>query len=189
MRQVTEYDQVSYDDYLRIEEEAIDVRYEYVDGFLYAMVGATRWHNSIVGNIASVLRASARGSGCWVYAENVKLRAAERVVYYPDLVVTCDPSDDDPIIVQRPCLIIEVTSPSTRTIDQREKRGAYRRIPTLLSYMIVYQEERRVERHWRDSVSGVWQTEIHIGGEIRVPCPDVMLSLDDIYAGMPASSG
>src|SRR5688500_16788751 len=115
MRQITEYDQVSYDEYLLIEEESIDVRHEYVDGFLYAMVGASKNHSVITGNIEAALRPAARRTQCRIYRTEVKLRVAPRRVYYPDLMVVCDPEDrNDSLIVTKPCLVVEVLSPGTR---------------------------------------------------------------------------
>jgi Uma2 family endonuclease len=77
-----------------------------------------------------------------------------------------------------------VLSPSTASIDRREKVMAYRGIATLQAYLIVSRDERRVERHWRDE-EGTWQYADHtaLAGAVRVPlaCPDVVLTLADIY--------
>lgn len=42
-------------------------------------------------------------------------------------------------------LIIEVLSPSTERYDRDEKFAHYRRIPSLASYVLISQEERRLE--------------------------------------------
>ncbi len=90
MRQITELDQVSYEEYLRIEEASVDVRHEYVDGFLYAMVESSKNHSLITVNIQTALRTVVRGTPCRVYGADVRLRVAERRVYYPDAMVVCD---------------------------------------------------------------------------------------------------
>ena len=165
-------------------EETATLRHEYVGGMIYAMVGATKRHNRMVGNIYAHLLAASRGGPCRVYVETVKLRAAEDTIYYPDVMVTCEP-EDDPVVENFPCLIVEVASPSTESIDRREKMLAYRRIPTLRAYLIVAQDERRVERHWRDE-SGEWRQGEAVGSEgfVPIPCPETKLPLTEIYEGL-----
>jgi len=45
---------LAVDEYLALEESAT-VRYEYVGGEIFAMVGATKRHNRIIGNISGHL--------------------------------------------------------------------------------------------------------------------------------------
>ncbi|HEY7567370.1 MAG TPA: Uma2 family endonuclease, partial [Gemmatimonadaceae bacterium] len=83
-----------------------------------------------------------------------------------------------------PCLLVEVTSPSTARVDRTNKLLAYRSIPSLKTYLIVEQAWRRVVRHWRDP-SGTWHEEDLRGdGSIVLSCPEVMLTLDQIYEGL-----
>ena len=164
-------------------EETATVRHEYVGGMIHAMVGATKRHNRIVGNVYAHLLAASRGGPCRVYVETVKLRAAEDTIYYPDVMVACEP-EDDPLVEHSPCLIVEVASPPTESIDRREKMLAYRKIPTLRAYLIVAQDERRVERHWRDE-SGEWRQGEAVGeGFVPIPCPETKLPLAEIYEGL-----
>jgi Uma2 family endonuclease len=88
------------------------------------------------------------------------------------------------IVAREPCIVVEVTSPSTARIDRGEKLEAYRRIPALRAYLIVDHRRRRVERHWRESPGGVWMREEIVGDAptpIPVPCIDASLTLDAIY--------
>src|SRR3712207_4092571 len=87
---VKPYDTLTVDEYLALEESAT-VRHEYVGGEIFAMVGATKRHNRIIGNIYGRLWGSARGGPCRVYSESVKLRVADDAIYYPDLMVACGP--------------------------------------------------------------------------------------------------
>jgi Uma2 family endonuclease len=181
---MTVYELVSYEEYLRIEEASRDVRYELVGGVLHAMVGASKRHSLIVGNMHARLWQASRGTGCSVFVNEVKLRVNDSTVYYPDLMVVCDPEDDDPLVASRPCLVIEVLSPSTAATDRREKMVAYRQIPTLLTYLVVHQDEQRVERHWRDTPDSAWHGAFLTEGSFPLPCPDMDLSLADIYASI-----
>ena len=82
---VRSYDSLTIDEYLALEESAT-VRHEYVGGEIFAMVGATKRHNRIIGNIYGRLWGAARCGPCRLYSESVKLRVADDVIYYPDLM-------------------------------------------------------------------------------------------------------
>ena len=71
------------------------------------------------------------------------LKIADRV-YYPDVMVACGKAAQIDLIVEAPVVVVEVTSPSTRATDRREKLEAYRRIPSLTLYLIVEQRRRYV---------------------------------------------
>ena len=183
VERVKPYDSLTADEYLALEESAT-VRHEYVGGEIFAMVGATKRHNRIIGNIYGRLWGAARGGPCRVYSESVKLRVADDVIYYPDVMVACGPEGDDPLIEDDPCLVVEVVSPSTETTDRREKLAAYKRMPGLKAYLIVSQDRRRVESHFR-SDDGVWRRgDLVDDGRFSVPCPETDLSLAEIYEGL-----
>jgi Uma2 family endonuclease len=172
-------------------EEASPVRHEYVDGEVYAMSGVTRRHSRISGNIFARVWAAVRGGPCRVHAAEVKVRAGT-VIYYPDVMVACGPEPGDERIEDAPCLVVEVLSESTATTDRREKLMVYRRIASLRTYLIVDQERRLVEHHWRD-VDGGWRhARLTERGEVPLPCPELVLTLDEIYEGVelpPAPDG
>jgi len=179
---VTQQHLLTVEEYLKLEESA-SVRHEYLAGEIHAMTGAIRRHNRISGNIYRRL-ADAASSSSRVYFETVKLRAAEDVIYYPDVMVSCEPEPEDPYMESDPCLIVEVISPRTETTDRREKLAAYKRMPNLEAYLIVAQDRKWVERHFRDE-NGVWQRgDLVDEGELPIPCPEMKLSLDDIYEGL-----
>ncbi len=96
-----------------------------------------------------------------------------------------EPGDDEALFEEAPCLVVEVTSPSTENIDRREKLLAYRRITSLKAYLIVDQQELRVERHWRDESRRWWRAEaVGTEGVVPVPCPETELTLSQIYEGL-----
>jgi len=175
---------LTVEEYLEMEATA-SVRHEYVGGMVYAMVGTTKRHNRIAGNVYARLLAAVRGGPCRVYMEAVKLRV-EDVIYYPYVMVACGAEDNDPLIENAPCLVVEVASPSTESIDRREKMLAYRSIPTLRAYLIVAQDDRRVERYWRGE-DGEWRQgeAVGEGSEVPIPCPNpIEITLSEIYEGL-----
>ena len=177
----------TFDEYVALEQTE-GIRYEYWDGEVIAMAGATKRHNIIVQNIAFSLRPHAQTKGCQVFAENVrqKLKTGQRYVY-PDIIYTCDPADlenDMGVWVDSPSLLIEVVSNSTHGKDFHDKRPHYTKIPSLLYYLLVSQTEQRVEVFERNV--DFWKYQIIEGGEsiINLPLLDMSLPLADIYEGI-----
>ena len=130
-------------------EEASPVKHEFVAGEVYAMSGVTLRHNLITLNIVRGLHGPARARRCSVLATDVKLRVMDRI-YYPDVIVACGKAAEVELIIDEPSLMVEVTSPSTRVVDRREKLDAYLRIPSLRQYLIVDQRRWR-PHHLRDT--------------------------------------
>ena len=174
---------LSVAEYLRLEEAASE-RHEYVGGLLRAMVGVSKRHARILSNIIAVLLPEARALQCDVFASDVKLQVSADAIYYPDIAVVCDPTDTDPYIMTKPCLIVEILSPSTHDIDRHEKLLSYLRLPALQSYVIVHQDEPRIEQHWRDAHGDWWQTDLRGEGTIDLPCPACSLTLEQVYRGV-----
>lgn len=183
MAQRTEDGLVSVEEYLEMEE-CSEVRHEYVGGMLYAMVGTTDRHNRIAINIVAELLPSTRHGTCRVYVSDMRLQIGN-VYYYPDVMVACEPPEtENPVWRTNPCLVVEVLSPSSESIDRREKLLAYQGIETVQAYLIVHQDSQRVERHFRNE-EGRWARADHVrDGYIPVPCPETRLTLADIYRGL-----
>jgi len=176
---------LTVEEYLALEESA-SRKHEYVAGEIYAHAGATNRHNIIAGNIYALLWNAARGTDCRVYNSDTKLRAAEDIFYYPDIMVVCggDDTGNDAVYQDAPCMVVEVASPSTASVDRREKLAAYKKLASLRTYLIVSQDERRVERHWRDEGGSWWHADLSGEGRIPVPCSESRLTLDQIYEGL-----
>jgi Uma2 family endonuclease len=68
--------------------------------------------------------------------------------YYPDVVIRCA-KETNRYAFRSPCFILEVLSPSTADKDRREELDAYSKAPTLKTYVLVAQDEKRVEIYER----------------------------------------
>ena len=174
---------VTFDEYLAFEE-AHPLRHEFIDGYVYAMSGASSPHGQIVANVSGHLWTGARGGPCRVYAQGLKLRVGDRV-FYPDVMVVCDAGGTDDKMAYAPCLLVEVLSHGTALKDRTVKHAAYTSLPSLRAYWIVSQEWRSVERHWRDA-GGAWRSDVvQGGGALDVSCPPrAPLTLDEVYEGL-----
>lgn len=119
-----------------------------------------------------------------MFFSDVKVCTPDDQCYYPNVMVSCEPGSGDDYVEQAHCLIAELTSSATAATDRREQRMAYLQIQSLRAYLIVDQENRRVEHHIRLE-SGAWIEQIHVGeGQLYVPCPSTHMTLREVYAGV-----
>jgi Uma2 family endonuclease len=175
---------MSLHDYL-VWEEQNTIKHEYVAGEVYAMSGVTVRHNLITLNIVRALHAVARARGCHVLATDVKLRAGSDRIYYPDVMMVCGAAASVELIVDAPSLVVEVTSPSTRATDRREKVETYMKLASMRTYLVVEQRRRQVLVYTCGKGSDWTREEITGSGEARIAFLDASLSLDDIYEDVP----
>ena len=169
--------------YIRSEEQG-DFRHEYVNGYTYAMVGASRRHNLIAMTLARLLGNHLQGGPCRTYMADMKLNiqtAEMERFYYPDLMVSCDPSPPHDYYEDKPVLLVEVLSASTEPKDRLEKLAAYTAIPSLIEYMLISQDSiaidiyRRVEKNW---VLNSYKS----GEKAILESVKLELSVDQVYA-------
>jgi Uma2 family endonuclease len=139
LAEVTQF--ITVEEYLETEELAPRKR-EYLGGFVYEMAGASESHNRISSNLHRLVGNHLEAGPCEFFGADMKLKtqiAAVTYFYYPDGMVSCDPTDQDKDYRERPTVIFEITSESTRSIDEREKFGAYRQLASLEAYVRIEQ--------------------------------------------------
>jgi Uma2 family endonuclease len=165
-------------------EETTPLKHEFLNGYVYAMVGATDRHNLIAQNLLVALR-SARPTGCQVFISDMKLKVrtvAGEFFYYPDVLMSCAAADRNPLLREQPVLLIEVASPSTERIDRGEKLNNYRQIPSLVEYVIVEQNLRKVEVYRRRNS---WECEVIDADQpLVLECLGLTLTVSEIYSGI-----
>lgn len=84
---------MTIEEYLEWEPQQ-DIRYEYVNGEIFAMTGGTIPQNDIVLNLYRALYPHLRSRGCRVNVSDVKVQVSPKsIYYYPDVIVSCDPQD------------------------------------------------------------------------------------------------
>lgn len=172
---------LSVDEYLEGEKTS-QVRHEYIAGQVYALAGASRAHNRIALNLATRLSAHLGDGPCQVFISDLKVRIEARdAFYYPDVVVSCDPADREDYYLTRPCLIVEVTSPSTEAIDRREKLLAYQKLDSLREYVLIAQDETKAQVYRRDDQGKWWVETLNETGELRLESVGLTIRLPDLY--------
>lgn len=170
---------ISVAEYLEGERHAT-IKHEYIGGDVYAIAGASRNHNTLTFNLASLI-GPRLSPPCQGFGSDMKVRirqGEQDLFYYPDLSVSCRPETGDAQYNEHPVLIVEVLSPSTERIDKFEKFLAYRRLDSLQEYLLVHQDFREV---WLFRRRSGWDREIHREGEFRLESIGVTLKLDELY--------
>jgi Uma2 family endonuclease len=167
-------------EYLSLEAMS-NTRHEYLDGQIYAMSGGTPEHSALIAAAIHVLFRQLLGGRCRPLDSNARIRVpATGLDTYPDISVVCGPrlvDIEDPLAIVNPTVLVEVLSPSTQKYDRGEKFEHYKRLPTLMHYVLVSQEERRVEVWSRGEVDDVWHQAVAHDGE-TAPLPAVQVTLD-----------
>jgi len=173
------------EEYLAIERKAED-RSEYFNGEMFAMSGASRRHNLIVTNIVREISQQIKGKPCEVYSNDMRVKIPATGLYtYPDVVVVCDePKFEDEYIdtLLNPVVIIEVLSDSTEKYDRGQKFAHYRGIESLAEYMLVAQDNFKVEQFTKRSDKQWLMTEKgSLEDEIKLISIECVLQLREVY--------
>ncbi|GFE67813.1 Uma2 family endonuclease [Chroococcus sp. FPU101] len=166
-----------------IWEEQQPIKYEYIDGLVFAMTGGTIPHNEITINLATLIKNHLRGKKCKVLGTDAKVGISEAgPFHYPDVMVSCDERDRQAIkVIEHPCLIIEVLSPSTEAFDRGKKFQNYRQIPSLKEYVLVSAEQMMIEC-FRLNAHGIWELYTYTQGEeLELNSINLRCVVDSIY--------
>ena len=179
------YLRATVEEYLRGERASAE-RHEYLDGQIYQMAGESLEHSTINANVTSSLVVELRGKSCRVLSPNMKVRASLKGLYaYPVAAVFCgEPQFHDARkdILTNPTVIIEVLSPSTENYDRAGKFFRYQQLESLVDYLLVAQNEPRLERFTRHT-DGQWlYSAVHgLEASVYLASIDCHLRLAEIY--------
>ena len=176
-------DSVSVEDFLAGELKS-RVKHEYVGGRIYAMAGGRNVHHALSTAFVGLLYNRLRGRPCQPFGSDAMVRLkvnGQTRFYYPDGMVVCEPNSPNDQFHDKPVVIAEVLSKSTRRIDEGEKLAAYLTIPTLATYLLIESDRRRVvayERAGDDFVRTVYE-----GRDAIIPLPliETTLPLSELY--------
>lgn len=174
----------AYAEYLAFERAA-ETKHELVDGQIVATAGGTPEHARLAANVSAALVAAPRGRPCSAFSADLRVHVpATGRSTYPDVTVVCDErrtAEIDADAIVNPTVIVEVLSPTTEASDRGEKFAHYRRLESLHEYVLVSQDEPRIEVYRRED--DVWALRDYgPGQEAALASLDVTLSVDEIYA-------
>ena len=176
----------SLEEYFEIEKKS-EEKFEYWDGSVWSMAGASPEHERIVVNVGGHLREIFRGRGCSVFGSNLKVQVPIYKPYrYPDLSIYCGKGIYEKMdgldVLTNPQMLIEVLSPSTEAFDRGEKFTYYKSIESFTEYLLIATNRPLVTQFIKQSESEWIQREAAgLDGKLFSPTFDVEILLSEIY--------
>jgi Uma2 family endonuclease len=175
-------------EYLARERHAT-YKSEYYRGEIFAMAGATREHNLVAVNVASILREQLRATNCETYPSDMRVRLPSGLYTYPDVSVACgEPTFLDDVVdtLLNPIVIVEVLSESTEAYDRGEKSKQYRRLESLAHYVLIDSEKAHIEVYTRQPNLRWMLSEAEgLEAAIDLPAINCRLTLSEVYSKVP----
>jgi len=173
------------EEYLALERST-EQRHEFLAGEVFAMGGASERHTLIVANVVGELRQMLKGRPCKTYPTDMRVRVAPSGLYtYPDIVVVCGVArfdDEQRDTLLNPTLLIEVLSPSTESYDRGDKFEHYRKLDSLLEYVLIAQDRVHVEQFVRQADDQWLLSESDDRAALlRLPSIEVALPVAELY--------
>jgi Uma2 family endonuclease len=167
------------------------VRYEYINGKIYAMSGASHNHTKISTDFLIAFGTRIDRDSCEVFNSDLRVSYNPRHnYYYPDVTIVCGEPDYVPeqslITITNPSIIVEVLSPSTEKMDRTVKWLDYRQLPSLQEYILVAQDKPVVEQFIRQTGTPKirWLLEVTTGLDktITLPSLGITIPMAEIYS-------
>lgn len=171
---------LTMEEYLLAEQDC-EIKHEYVDGELFAMAGASDFHNLISVNLTALLFNYFRENQlpCRTYAGDMKVKITDKRAFYPDVMVVCKDDNENAYYKTSPKLIIEVLSKSTRQRDKMLKRLCYQNIPSMEEYVLIEQDFCEVEIFRKKDG---WQSRYYyLGEQIYFDSLGLTVTVADLY--------
>jgi Uma2 family endonuclease len=169
------------EEYFALEDDNPDVKHEYIDGHVYMMSGGSTDHWRIAFNVATALDRRLNLASCRVYGSDVRVKISHTRYVYPDVTVTCDPTEHGKVLViKAPRVIFEVLSPGTEKIDRMRKMRYYRACPSIQEYVLIDPNRMYVEVYRR--AQEFWQLfSFEASDNIVLTSIDVTIPIEEFY--------
>jgi Uma2 family endonuclease len=175
------------EEYLELEQSTDEIRYEFFDGEVWAMAGASDEHDRIQGNIFFALRSKFRGRKCRAFLADMRVKVPAFAPYrYPDLSALCGEEKFEFIGKQQmllnPNLIVEILSPSTEAFDRGSKFTYYKSIESFNEYLLVSTNRSNVAQFIKQA-DGSWRHyEFNdLDKTVKIESLDCEIEMREIY--------
>ena len=132
-----------------------------------------------------MIRSKLTGKPCVPYSSDLRVRIeVTDWSTYPDLTIVCGADQfakDDPDAITNPTVIVEVLSETTERSDRGEKFAHYQRLPSLQEYVLVGQDQPRIEVFRRREKA--WLLTIDEAGDVvQLESLGIAFEIDAVYA-------
>ena len=176
----------SLEEYFEIECNS-EEKFEYWDGNVWSMAGASPEHERVVVNVGGHLRELFRGRGCSVFGSNLKVKVPLYSPYrYPDLSAYCGQGIYETMggldVLTNPQMIIEVLSPSTEAFDRGDKFSYYKSIPSFTEYLLIAANRPFITQYIKQNETEWIQREATgLDGKLFLQTFETEILLSEIY--------
>lgn len=171
-------------EYLELERAA-ETKSEYIDGYIVAMSGVTRYHDRITGDTTTTLNLQLRDGPCEVFTADMRVKNEVTGRYTcPDVtVVRGEPEFEDESLdtLLNPVVIVEVLSPLTEAYDRGNKFAAYHRLPSPREYALITQDRMSIEHYPRRDDGWLLTAFTNRDAVVALPMSGCALSLSEVY--------
>lgn len=149
----------SLEEYFELEKRS-EEKFEFWDGHVWSMSGASFAHNQVVMNLSVDLGSKLRDQGCSAYPADMRIKVPAYEPYrYPDLSAVCGEPELEQVggieMLVNPQLIVEVLSQSTEAFDRGDKFTYYKSIESFSEYLLVAQHRPHVSQFVKHG-DGFW---------------------------------
>jgi Uma2 family endonuclease len=167
---------------------------EYYNGEMFPMSVVSLNHQRIFTNLVRVLGAQLDGHPCEIAGSNLRLRTAPRGPYfYPDILVFCGKpqlEDRRQDTLLDATVIIGILSSSTERYDRTFKFEHYRKLLSLHDYLLVAQDEMKIEHRVRREDDSWEMFEVsHPQAMIALPLIGCRFPVADAYKQVEFGAG
>jgi len=179
MESVQLHKKMSDEEYFLFEERS-EARHELIDGNLFEMSGISIFHNDIVGTLFVLLHSMLNGKNWQLTVESFKVKTPDANYFYPGIAI-CYP-EIERYFSEKPLLLVEVLSDSTRKYDLTDKFIQYQKIETLQYYLCIEPEQQVVVFYYKQE-NGEWMAETLTKEDqlISLPALNISFPLKNIY--------
>jgi Uma2 family endonuclease len=179
----------SLEEYIELEKSTNE-KFEFWNGNVWSMSGASFNHNRIVQNLNFEVESQLREKGCQSFPSDMRIKVPSYSPYrYPDLTALCGEAEIEKLhgldLLVNPQLIVEVLSDSTEAFDRGDKFSFYKSIESFTEYLLVAQHRPHVSQFIKHG-DGFWMhlefNDLSETVELKsMPCK---LALNSIYRGV-----
>ena len=159
-------------------------RYELMDGEVFEMASERYRHALVKGAVYFQFRQTVAAAGlqCDVFSDGMAVRINDGTVYEPDAAVRIGPRlDMDATHYDDPVIVVEVLSPSTRSLDAGLKLAEYFSLSSLRHYVLVRTNPPMVVHHFRLD-DGTIQTRPMTAGRLELTPPGISLDVGLMFS-------
>jgi Uma2 family endonuclease len=172
------------DEFLVWSEAQPSGRYELVGGIVVEMAAERAGHAKGKGAVFKALSEAIEVTGlaCDAIVDGMAVRIDETTIYEPDVLVRCgEPVHDDALEISDPIVIVEVVSPSSRSLDTGAKLAGYFELLSVQHYLVV-NTVARVVTHHRRAPDGKIAASILREGRLALDPPGIEVEIERMFA-------